>query len=86
MNLGRLTHPDLRIEFALMVQENKSLKTASASRGLVAKRDNPAQSRAFIKKAREIGADEDLSRADELLGRLAGTPPQRKPSPHEKKQ
>jgi hypothetical protein len=40
------------------------------------KRDDPAQSRAFIKKAREIGADEQRSAADELLGKLAKTPPE----------
>jgi hypothetical protein len=39
-------------------------------------RDDPAQSRAFIKKAREIGADEQRSAADELLGKLAKTPPE----------
>jgi hypothetical protein len=33
--------------------------------------EDPQQSRAFIEKAREIGADEDFSRADEVLGRLA---------------
>jgi hypothetical protein len=40
--------------------------------------DDPEQSRAFIKKAREIGADEDKSAADQLLGRLAKMPPQPK--------
>jgi hypothetical protein len=42
------------------------------------KRDNDEQSRAFIKKAREIGADEDKSAADELMKRLASKPPQPK--------
>jgi hypothetical protein len=37
--------------------------------------DDPAQSRAFVEKAREIEADEESSRADDLLGRLARTPP-----------
>jgi len=40
-----------------------------------AKRDDTEQSKAFIKKAREIGADEEWSAADELLGRLAQEPP-----------
>jgi hypothetical protein len=39
------------------------------------KQDNPEQSRAFIEKAREIGADDKRSRADELLGRLAKMSP-----------
>jgi len=39
------------------------------------KRDNPAQSRAFIKKARELEADEESSRSDELVERLARKPP-----------
>jgi hypothetical protein len=42
-------------------------------------RDDPAQSRAFIKKAREIEADEAASRADDLMGRLAKRPPDPKP-------
>ena len=37
------------------------------------------QSKLFIEKAREIGADKE-SRADALIGRLARTPPQ----PHSK--
>jgi hypothetical protein len=40
------------------------------------KRDDPEQSRLFIKKAREIGADEKQSEADVLLERLAKMPPQ----------
>jgi hypothetical protein len=36
------------------------------------------QSRLFLKKAREIEADEERSAADELLGRLAKMPPQPK--------
>jgi hypothetical protein len=39
-------------------------------------KDNPEQSRLFIEKAREIGADEDKSAADALIGRLAKTPPE----------
>lgn len=37
--------------------------------------DDPQQSRLFIEKAREIGADEK-SRADELIGKLAKKPPE----------
>lgn len=40
------------------------------------KQDDPKQSRLFIKKAREIGADEEKSRADELIGQLAKRPPE----------
>ena len=44
------------------------------------KADNPSQSAAFIKKAREIEADEGRSDADELMKRLAKKPPKpRKP-------
>ena len=39
------------------------------------KPDDKEQSKLFIKKAREIGADERRSAADELLGRLATKPP-----------
>lgn len=40
------------------------------------KEDDPAQSRAFIDKAREVEADEDKSKADQLIGRLASTKPE----------
>ena len=43
------------------------------------RRDDPAQSRLFIEKAREIGADEEESAADELLGRLHKKPPEPRP-------
>lgn len=39
-------------------------------------RDDKEQSRLFIKKAREIGADERKSGADELIGQLAKKPPE----------
>ncbi len=45
------------------------------------KRDDPKQSRAFIEKAREIGADEKSSHADELIAELAKRPPQPKKAP-----
>jgi hypothetical protein len=40
--------------------------------------DDAEQSKAFIKKAREIEADEERSAADKLMERLAKTPPQPK--------
>ena len=42
------------------------------------KRDDAEQSKLFVSKARELGADEDRSGADELLGRLAKLPPRPK--------
>jgi hypothetical protein len=50
-------------------------KVSAASKIVGAKRDDPAQSEAFIEKAREIGADEDKSAADGLIARLAQSPP-----------
>jgi hypothetical protein len=41
-----------------------------------AKQDDPGQSLLFIEKAREIGADEEKSSADELMRQLAKTPPE----------
>lgn len=38
--------------------------------------DDEEQSRLFIEKAREIGADEKKSGADELIGQLAKKPPE----------
>jgi hypothetical protein len=46
------------------------------------KPDDEEQSRMFIKKAREIGADEEQSAADELIGRLAKEPPAPRPKKH----
>jgi hypothetical protein len=43
---------------------------------LSVKPDDKEQSKLFIKKAREIGADEERSAANELLGRLAKMPPE----------
>jgi hypothetical protein len=40
------------------------------------KPDDKEQSRLFIKKAREIGADEEKSEADDLIGQLARKPPE----------
>jgi len=55
--------------------------TSSAKAKKNKNHDDLAQSRAFIEKAREIGADEEKSAADELLGKLA----ERNPEPHGKK-
>jgi hypothetical protein len=38
--------------------------------------DDPHQSSLFIDKAREIGADEEHSEADSLIGQLAKKPPE----------
>lgn len=43
--------------------------------------DDKEQSKLFIEKAREIGVDEERSRADELIERLARKPPE----PHKSK-
>lgn len=40
------------------------------------KSDDPEQSKAFVEKAREIGADEKRSAADKLMERLAKTKPE----------
>jgi hypothetical protein len=50
------------------------------------RRDDPGQSRAFIEKAREIGADDGSPRlADSLIERLARRPPEpRAPRPQKK--
>jgi hypothetical protein len=45
------------------------------------RKDDPDQSKAFIEKAREIGADEKRSAADKLMERLAKT----KPEPRKRK-
>ena len=41
-----------------------------------ARHDDPEQSRVFIEKAKEIGADEKRSAADKLMERLAKTKPE----------
>jgi hypothetical protein len=50
-----------------------------------AKKDDPEQSRLFIKKAREIEADETSSAADELLRNLANQPPEPHKQPKRRK-
>jgi hypothetical protein len=49
--------------------------TKTKPRRKAARRDDPEQSRLFIDKAREVGADEEQSAADELLGQLHKKPP-----------
>ncbi len=45
------------------------------------KRDDAKQSKLFIQKAREIGADEKRSAADKLMGRLAKMKPEPRTKP-----
>lgn len=45
---------------------------------LSVKPDDKEQSKRFIEKAREIGADDENSTADELMRRMAKRPPQPK--------
>jgi len=44
-------------------------------------KEDENQSRLFIEKARELGADDDSTRSDELMKRLAKTPPEPKAKP-----
>ena len=53
----------------------KSLSGSLVSKVKRKGRNDLGQSRLFMKKAREIGADEERSAADELLGHLAQQPP-----------
>jgi hypothetical protein len=63
--------------------QTRSPKTATRPQrpAAKAKPDDIEQSRTFIEKAREIGADEKHSAADKLMKRLAET----KPEPRAKK-
>lgn len=54
---------------------SSSTRKSKEQRKAAAKPDDPEQSRAFIEKAREIGADEESSEADDLMERLAKKPP-----------
>lgn len=54
-----------------MAQNQK--KKTERSKAVAADKE---QSQLFIEKAREIGADEELSRSDELIGQLAKKPPE----------
>jgi hypothetical protein len=44
-------------------------------------KDDPEQSRLFIEKAREVGADENQSRSDKLIEQLAKKPPEPRKKP-----
>jgi hypothetical protein len=46
--------------------------------------DDKEQSKRFIEKAREIGADEEISAADTLIGQLAKLPPEPRIKPKPK--
>jgi hypothetical protein len=54
-------------------------KKSNAGPTKAVKADDQQQSKLFVEKAREIGADEEKSAADELIGRLARTPPEPRP-------
>jgi hypothetical protein len=59
----------------------KAGDSAQARKRGAAKQADPEQSRRFIEKARELGADDENSGVDELLGHLRKKPPE----PHAKK-
>lgn len=52
------------------------MKTNKQADKAALKQDNPEQSRSFIEKAREIGADEKRSAADKLMEQMAKTKPE----------
>ena len=59
--------------------QTRSAKTSARppkSGKALGKPDDAEQSKAFIEKAREIGADEKRSAADKLMERLAKTKPE----------
>jgi hypothetical protein len=45
------------------------------------RRDDPEQSRLFMEKARELGADKRQSATDKLIGHLAKKPPEPRKKP-----
>jgi hypothetical protein len=55
-----------------MQARSKKPRTRSAPKVI---RDDAEQSKLFLQKAREIGADEEQSAADELMKELGNTPP-----------
>jgi transposase-like protein len=59
-------------------EKNKHLskRDASNKQKRTMSPDDKDQSKLFIKKAREIGADEEQSQADKLIGQLAKKPPE----------
>ena len=56
--------------------------TVAKTKDLPSKADNKAQSRAFIEKAREVGADEERSAADDVLNVLAHKRPEPRKKPN----
>jgi hypothetical protein len=56
-----------------MISSHKKLPTKTKKTST--KRGDLTQSQLFIEKARAIGADEEKSAADEVMGRLAKAPP-----------
>jgi hypothetical protein len=59
-------------------------KTNNPKKDRAAKADDKEQSRLFIETAREIGADEEGSAADQVLGRLAKQQPEPRKPPSRK--
>jgi hypothetical protein len=55
---------------------NHPRKTTSKRTKVQARQDDAAQSKAFIEKAREVGADEENSDADTVMRGLARTLPE----------
>jgi len=49
------------------------------------KRDDPEQSKEFIRAARELGADGPPEAADQIMGNLARRPPAPRPAPKKRR-
>jgi len=60
---------------------SKGQEGKTVSRKSQEKPDDKAQSKRFIETAREIGANEEDSAADALMGKLAQQPPHPKKQP-----
>lgn len=54
---------------------------SSGKRPKMEKPDNKEQSKLFEQMAREIGADEENTRGDALIGKLARTKPEKEKKP-----
>jgi hypothetical protein len=65
---------------SIRASQHKTKEKSTASRRQpctpLGRPDDPEQSRAFIEKAREIGADDRRSAADKLMGKLAKMKPE----------
>jgi hypothetical protein len=57
-------------------KRNLSKKSRGQNQRRTLSPDDKEQSKLFIEKAREVGADEEKSAADELIGHLAKKPPE----------